>query len=138
MPTPARFPSGVVNRTKAHPLGGYNLLDPSTWVTYYNDFLTFAAADFTITEATGNSTQALGAGLGGWLALTHPATTDDSLLQLQLVTAPFTIRSNKKAVFGARFKASDVTQSDILLGMTVTDTTLVDASSAISFTDGVF
>ena len=45
--------------------------------------------------------------------------------------------AGKKAFFKARFKVSDATQSDFLIGLAVTDTTLQGAVSGAGVTDGI-
>lgn len=133
MGSPARFLWGETNVPKTHPLGMYGLPDPTKWITYYTDFLTYAAGDFTITTVGAGATRALTAVAGGNLLITNDAADNDGNF-FQLVAAPFgALDSTKKAVFRSRFKVSDATQSDVQIGFVLTDTTPLDATDGIFF-----
>jgi hypothetical protein len=127
-----RFPYGVTNASPGATLGNMGQLDPTLFHTYFNDFDTYLASDWTVTNVGTTPTQALTAGLGGWLLLTMAA-TDDSSSFLQLKTATFQPTANKRLFFKARFKVSDATQSDLQLGLIITDTTPLDATDGIYF-----
>ncbi len=60
------------------------------------------------------------------------AAGDNDLDFLQLKGESFKLSSSKRAYFSARFKVSDATQSDFVMGLGITDTTPLDT------TDGVF
>ena len=60
------------------------------------------------------------------------AAGDNDLDFLQLKGEGFKLSTSKKAYFSARFKVSDVDQSDFVMGLGITDTTPLDT------TDGVF
>ncbi len=127
-----RFNYGVTNANPGTTLGNMGQLDPTLFHTYFNDFDTYLASDWTITNVGTTPTQALTAGAGGWLLLTMAA-TDDSSSYLQLKTATFQPVSGKRTFFKARFKVSDATQSDLQLGLIITDTTPLDATDGIYF-----
>jgi hypothetical protein len=131
MSAPTRFPGGVTNVRKGTNAGNYGLPDPASWHTYFNDFDTYAAADWTVTEV-GTATQALADGDGGLLLVTNSAADDDSSFN-QKVGESFLLESGKPAVFKARFKVSDATQSDLVIGLQVTDTTPLDATDGVYF-----
>lgn len=131
MAAPTRFPGGVTNVTKASTAGNYGLPDPSSWHTYFNDFDTYAAGEWTVTE-TGDGTQALTDADGGVLLITNAA-ADDNAVFMQKVGESFLMESGKPAVFKARFKVSDATQSDLVIGLQITDTTPLDATDGIYF-----
>jgi len=136
MPSPTRFPNGVTNVAKNNPLGQYGSLDPMKWHEYYNDFDHYVAANWTVT-VVGTGTAAIANGDGGILVLTNSAADNDSI-QLQKVGESFALTAGKRAVFKARFKISDATQSDLVIGLCVTDTTLMGATAGAGVTDGIF
>lgn len=131
MPTPTRFPGGLNNSNPSATLSQYGLPDPSKWHTYFNDFDTYVAADWTITTV-GSGTRALGALDGGVLVVTNSAADDDSNF-FDKVGSSFLLEAGKKAFFKARFKVNDATQSDFVMGLQVTDTTPLDVTDGIYF-----
>lgn len=136
MPTPQRYPSGVTTVSKTNPLGMFGMPDPTKWITYFNDFHTYVAGDWTVTEV-GAGSRALTDGNGGLLLVTNAA-ADNDRNELQKVGEGFLLSSGKRAFFKARFKVSDATQSDFLIGLAVTDTTLQGSVSGAGVTDGIF
>lgn len=127
---PTRFPGGVTNVGARSVYANYGLLSPSSWHTYFNDFDTYVAGDWTITSV-GSATQALTDGDGGLLLVTNAAADDNSCF-FDKKGASFLLAAGKKSIFKARFKVSDATQSDFVIGLQVTDTT------PLSVTDGIF
>jgi len=99
--------------------------------TYFEDFDYYAAADWTVTETDAAATQALTDGDGGLLLITNTA-ADNDLVSLQKKGESFRFEAGKALFFEARFKVSDATQSDVVIGLQITDTTPLDV------TDGVF
>lgn len=136
MPTPSRFPNGLTNVGKSNPLGMYGAPDPTKWHTYFTDFDTYAAAEWTIT-AIGTGSSALTDIDGGALLITNSAADNDGR-QHQKVGESFLLAAGKRALFKTRFKVSDATQSDLLIGLAVTDTTLLGATAGAGVTDGIF
>lgn len=136
MGTPSRFTNGITTVPKANPLGMYGLPDPTEWHSYFNDFDHYVAANWTVT-AVGTGTAALTNLDGGALLLTNSAADNDSI-QLQQVGEAFALTAGKRAFFKARFKVSDATQSDLIIGLCVTDTTLMGATAGAGVTDGIF
>ena len=107
-----------------------------TFYGYFNDFMTYTATDWTITSTDGGGDsgeviQATSSAGGALLITTNDA--DDDSEELQLKGEAFKLSTSKKAYFSTRFKLSDATQSDMLIGLTITDTTAIDGVS-----DGVF
>lgn len=136
MGTPSRFTNGIATVPKTAPLGMYGLPDPTEWITYFNDFHTYTAGDWTVTEV-GSGSRALTDVNGGALLVTN-ASADNDRNELQKVGEGFLLASGKKAFFKARFKVSDATQSDFLIGLAVTDTTLQGSVDGDGVTDGIF
>jgi len=131
------FPNGISTNRKGNPLETFGMPDPTKWHVYFNDFDGYVAADWTVTNVGTTPTQALTDIDGGGLLLTCAA-TDDSSTQLQKVGESFLLAAGKRAFFKTRFKISDATQSDFLVGLAVTDTTLMGAVSGAGVTDGIF
>jgi Glycosyl hydrolases family 16 len=88
----------------------------------------FRAGDFTVT-ATGTSpiTQSV---LPGAVALITTAATEYAGDNIQMLGAQFKLAAGKPAYFGAKLTVSDATQSDLLVGLCGTDTTLTNASAS--------
>lgn len=129
---PTRFKNGVTTVGKDSPLGMLGMPDPTLWHTYFNDFDTYVAGDWTVTEIGAGGTQALGDADGGVLVLTTD-TLDDDQVTLQKVGESFLLATGKKSFFKARFKVEDATQSDFQIGLVVTDTTPLDATDGVYF-----
>ena len=107
-----------------------------TFYGYSNDFFTYTATDWTITSTDGGSDsgeviQATSSAGGALIITTNDADNDSE--ELQLKGEAFKLSTSKRAYFSTRFKLSDATQSDMLIGLTITDTTAITAVS-----DGVF
>jgi len=105
-----------------------------TFYMYHNDFFTYNSGDWTITTTeagSGNASEAITSQAGGALLLTNDD-ADNDLDFLQLKGESFKLSTSKKAYFSARFKVSDATQSDFVIGLQITDTT------PLATTDGVF
>lgn len=127
-----RFQYGVTNVGETDLFGDMVQPDPTLFHEYFNDFDTYAAGDWTVTESQAGATQALTAGDGGLLLLTNSA-ADDDLNALQKNPAAWTFTAGKKTFFRCRFKVSDATQSDVVIGLQVVDATPLDVSDGIYF-----
>ena len=136
MGSPTRYKNGVTNVGKESPMKMLQVPDPTLMHLWYDDFDEYVAADWTVTEV-GVATQALTDGDGGLLLVTNAAADNDSS-QNQKVGESFLLTAGKKAMFKARFKVSDATQSDFLIGLAVADTTLLGAVAGDGVTDGIF
>ncbi len=137
MSIPVRFPGGVSTAIKSNPLANYGAPDPTQWHTYFNDFDSYVAGDWTITNVGTTPTQALTDVNGGALLLTMAA-TDDSSCQLQKKSESFLLASGKRTLFKTRFTVSDATQSDWVVGLVITDTTVIGVAAGDGATDGIF
>jgi hypothetical protein len=111
-------------------------------VVFFEDFVnpgtvasdTFPGWTSTLVEAgAGESTITLADASGGAMVITTDANEDDGI-NFQLKGESFGFAAAQKATyFGIRLKVSDVTQSDLLVGLCITDTTLLGG-----MTDGVY
>ena len=129
--TTTRFPNGVTNVGEQSLFAELGQPAATLYHTYFEDFDYYTAADWTVTETDAGATQALADGDGGLLLITNTA-ADNDLVSLQKKGESFRFESGKALFFEARFKVSDATQSDVVIGLQITDTTPLDV------TDGVF
>jgi hypothetical protein len=140
--TTTHFRNGVSNALPGEALYQMGQLDPRKWITYFNDFLT--AGDYgmvttnsswtiTVTQAgAGSAAAVLIDGEGGLLEITNDAADNDAVWA-QTVAEPFKWAATKDMYFVARFKVSDATQSDVIFGLQIGDTTPLDATDGIWF-----
>ena len=127
-----RFPNGVTNAGDTALFADMAQLDPTLFHTFFDDFDNYTAGDWTVTETDAGATQALTAGDGGLLLITNTA-ADNDLVALQKNPAAFSFTAGKKLFFSARFKVSDATQSDLVFGLQVVDTTPLDVTDGVYF-----
>lgn len=129
-----RFPNGVTNSSDIAFFADMGQLDPTKFHTYFDDFDYFTAGDWTITTTeagAGDATEALTDGDGGLLKITNDAADDDNDF-FQKKGESFKFVAGKRLWFKSRFKVSDATQSDVVIGLQITDTT------PLAVTDGVY
>jgi hypothetical protein len=130
--TTTRFPFGVTNVSESSQYANIGQDAPNVYHNYFNDFDTYVAGDWTVTETDAAATEALTNGDGGLLLITNTA-ADNDLVALQKKGESFTFTSGKKLSFEARFKVSDATQSDLVMGLQVTDTTPLAVANGVYF-----
>lgn len=112
-----------------------NVGNKTAFHEFFDDFDTFATGDWTITTTeagTGSATEALADEQFGALLVTNAA-GDDDLDFFQKVGESFKYVSGKRLYFGIRFKTSDATESDIIAGLVITDTTPLAHTDGIAF-----
>ena len=129
------FTSGVTNVGTDSTLGKLKAPAPHKYHTYFNDFDTYLASDWTITtteDGTGSATEALADGDGGLLLVTNAAGDNDKDF-FQLVKEGFKYEAGKQLAFHMRFKTNDATQTDIVAGLQLTDTSPLDVTDGIFF-----
>lgn len=126
------LPDGITNANVETVFGQMMFPDPTLFHTYFNDFDTYVAGDWVVTETDSAATQALTAGNNGLLLLTNTATENDLLL-LQKTPAAFAMTAGKKAWFSIRFQSNDVDENDYIAGLVIVDTTPFDATDGIYF-----
>lgn len=127
-----RFPNGVTNGTQDSIFADLFCSDPTKLHTYFDDFDTFTAAEWVVTETQAGATQATTAGNGGWLALVNSAANND-LNAIQKTPAAFTLDATKKAFFKTRLKVDSATLAAMVVGLQVVDTTPLDVTDGIYF-----
>lgn len=134
MSPPVRFPNGVTTVTSSNPLGQFGMPDPTEWHVWFDDFDKYTAGDWTITTTelgVGSASEAASSADGGVLVITNDAADDDADF-FQWPVETFKFVSGKRLFFKTRFKVSDATQSDFVIGLQITDTT------PLAVSDGVF
>lgn len=127
-----RFPNGLTNVGEDSPFADLAMPAPTLFHTYMEDFDYYTAGDWTVTETDAGATQALADGDGGLLLITNTA-ADNDLVALQKKGNSFTFESGKRLFFEARFKVSDATQSDLVMGLQVTDATPLAVANGVFF-----
>jgi len=135
MGTPTRFTNGIGTATVTSTNGDYGMPDPTKWITYFNDFNEYVAGDWTITTTeagSGAATEALTDVQGGGLLVTNDDADNDADF-FNLKGESFKFVAGKKTFFKARFKVSDATQSDFVMGLQITDTTPLAVSDGVYF-----
>lgn len=130
MSNPTRLPNGL-STEKAGALANFGFPNPAKWHTYFDDFDTYTAADWTVTEV-GIATQALNNVDGGQLLITNAAALNDSSFS-QLVGESFQFEAGKKLVFEARFTVNDAIQTAFVMGLQITDSAPLDVSDGVFF-----
>lgn len=153
MPKPVRYPQGLNNTAKGSvtrpALWDLPLLDPTKVIQFFEDFtqvqdLPIAASGIaaaaqntytaTVTEAgAGNASIAVADLNGGCLTILNDAADDDAVF-VQHKNEIWLPDAAKRAWFKTRFKISDATQSDFIIGMYVRDTTPLDNTDGVYFT----
>ena len=129
------FTSGVTNVGTDSTLGKLKAPAPHKYHTYFNVFDCYLASDWTITtteDGTGSATEALADGDGGLLLVTNAAGDNDHDF-FQLVKEGYKYEAGKQLAFHMRFKTNDATQTDIVAGLQLTDTTPLDVTDGIFF-----
>ena len=104
---------------------------------YEEDFYTFVAAHWTETDVQGANTVAIAEGDGGIITLLT-AGADDDEVQLQKIAANFSVENflfdpDKRFFVEILATLSEVLLSEILVGFSITDTTILPAP-----TDGLY
>lgn len=118
---PTHHPNGVTNVASTATMASYPAPSPSGLHQWFNDWDTYTAGDWTVTETQAGATQAITDADGGVLALVNSA-ADDDLNAIQLKNETFKWQSDKQMWLRARFKVSDATEADLIIGLYITDT----------------
>ena len=132
---PVRFLGGVSSATSTTTLGEFGALDPTKYHTYFNDFDTYTAADWTITtteDGSSDATEALTDADGGVLLITNDNGDNDRDF-FNKKGESFAFNVGKQTWFKSRFKVSNATQSDFVMGLQQTDNTPLVASNGVYF-----
>lgn len=126
-PTVTRWPNGVSDAAVGAPLANYAGLNPTRYHRWFDDFDAWTAANWVVTETDSGATETIANADGGILLFQNTA-ADNDLVSAQwaggngATAETFKWESTKDMVIGARFKVSNATQSDVLIGLAITDT----------------
>jgi hypothetical protein len=148
MGVPTVFPDGVTNAALNSLPALYGALYPAKYYQFFTDFDRYNAATSgvcdwlaTITEAgAGSASAVVQDALGGVLLVTNDAADNDAYFAQWAgqnsanVAETFKFVAGKQTWFEARFKVSDATQSDLILGLVIADTSPLDATDKLAFT----
>lgn len=138
-------PGGVSTAYEYQTLGSYPYPDPTKYHQFWDDFDAFRIGYATtpavngdwLVTTTGSGTTLVTDATNGIVAFTNSAADDDALFAQwkggsTTVSETFLWDSTKALWFVARFKVSDATQSDVVMGLQITDTT------PLAVTDGLY
>ncbi len=125
------FENGVTNRRANNIFGNMAQLDPTRFHNFFDDFDTYLAAQWVVTEI-GVATQVLTDGDGGLLLITNAAADNDSSFS-QKVGESFTLEAGSKSYFRARYQVNLAVQCEHVMGLQDLDTTPLAASDGIWF-----
>lgn len=108
---------------------------PEDYYEYFNDFTNtadYVSGDWSTTNA-GSGTVAIATGAAGGVLVLTGGSADDALIVVQNKIEAFKFVAGKKMLYQTRFKLSDVVDSDLVLGLQITDTTPLAVSDGIFF-----
>lgn len=128
--------SGISNASRNSTLAAMGALDPTKFLTFWDDFIHEPlSTEWTITATSaGSGTSALSTPdvHGGQARITTAANENDGLYA-QTIGEVFLMDSSKKLWLKTRFQVGDATQSDLIVGLHSTDTTPHDATMRFLF-----
>lgn len=130
-----RLPGGITNARKRSAMATLGIPDPAKWHVFFDDFDRYLASDWVVTAVeagTGASSRALADGRGGRLLITNDNADNDAVF-LQTVGEGFLLSPGKRTFFAAKFQVSDATQSDVVFGLQIRDTTPLAVSDGVFF-----
>lgn len=149
---PTNFPGGLSTDFPQQNLGTWVFPDVTSCHTWFDDFDRFTTTQtITITDpgnatvyqdwlltSTGGGTALVTDGDGGIVVLTNGASDDDNtFVQWQggstSVAETFRWASDKAMWFKARFAVSDATESDLVIGLQITDDAPLDTTDGLFF-----
>tara|TARA_R110000787_G_scaffold37078_1_gene94399 strand:- start:110 stop:799 length:690 start_codon:yes stop_codon:yes gene_type:complete len=133
---PTHFQGGVTNAARDGDLSQMGQLDPTKYLTFWDDFIHEPlSTEWTITATsagTGTSAITTPDTHGGMALITSAANENDGLFA-QTIGETFLMASGKKAWLKTRLNISDAIQSDWIVGLHSTDTTPQDATMRFLF-----
>lgn len=119
---PSRFINGMTQAGKFQPFGELGIPDPFYYAVYEDDFLPYAASNYTVT-ATGGSVAASAAGGAGGRILMTTGAVITNFASLQQAAASFSAVNGTKLAYLCRIQMTDVTNSVLTAGLIQTTAT---------------
>ena len=130
--SPSRLPKGLSTAANVNgTLGSFPVPDPTKYHVYFNDFDTYLASEWVVTDQ-GTGSAALVDGNGGLLAGATDVLDNDNTF-LNKVGESFLLAAGKQCFFKARLKVSNAVETDVVIGLQVTDTSPLDVTDGIYF-----
>lgn len=129
--TTTLLPTGMSNAAIGSALSTMTGFDPTKNYITFDDFLTYTAAQWVVTETQAGATQAVTDGFGGLIALVNSAANND-LNAIQQATETILLSASKAFWFKARLKVSQATLSSVVVGIQIANTT------PLTVTDGIY
>ena len=126
-------PGGIGNVPQNHPAAGLPMPFPMLGHQYLNDFDTYTAGEWTVTETQAGATQALADADGGILVLTN-TTGGTDINAIQLANETFTFTSGKALYFESRLKVSNATLAAFAVGLQAANATPLTVANGVVFT----
>lgn len=122
-----RWPNGATDQNPGGLLENLKRFNPATYHSMFDDFDSFTAANWVVTETDPAATEAVGASDGGILTLTNSAALND-LVSLQwaggtgAALPTFTGNAANDLVFACSFAVLNALNAAFLVGFAVPDT----------------
>jgi hypothetical protein len=123
---PSRYPGGISNRAKGHPMGDAPFFDPAKWFVFWDDFyqFTIAAAGVTgwrLDEVNTGTPPVVQEVLGGVIKVVNDNADEDNFNhQWATNTTPhsvFQLTAGKRAYLKAKLKVEDADKDIIYFGL---------------------
>ena len=128
--------TGITNAARTSTLAQMGQLDPTKYITFWDDFIHEPfSTEWTITATSGGSgTSVISTPdvAGGCARITTAADENDGIFA-QTIGETFLLASTKRTWIKARFQVGDAAQSDFIVGLHSTDTTPQDATMRFLF-----
>lgn len=135
---PMHSRTGFSTDLPGEPLYDFGMPNPFKYAVLADDFMTYTAAQWTVTETQAGATQAISAGEDGGVLLLTNSGADNDLNSIQRVATGvtgehFRWSADKDSFFICRFKYDSATLGELVLGLQITDTTPLDVTDGIFF-----
>jgi len=125
-----RLPGGIGNMPVDHALADLREPFDGAYTTFFDDFVPYVAANYTVTAGGGAVAQVTG-GAGGRITIINAAGAETAI---QPAILPFDLSLAKDLFFSTRLMIDDATLSAFFVGLTAADTSPYVSSP----TDGIF
>lgn len=135
--TVTRFPNGINNVDVSSIFNSLKIPSPLGYNIFDENFYEYTAAQWTVTETQAGATQGLIDGNGGVLSLVNSA-ADNDLNAIQRIAAGISAESwlldpAKKFFMRCRVNINNITLSDMIMGLQITDATPLAVSDGLFF-----